>query len=866
MRALLRPLFVGGLSVAIAAMSLLGSSSVALAATAPRITTWSMTSPVFEGDRPFINGTFTDPDLTDQHLVDIDWGDGTATASYSLTVGDRSFSLQKPTPYANHATGLTVMITLSDPVFATTRFMTINVLNTAPSITSFALSSAAVDAGQTVTATGAFTDKGAADTHTATVDWGDLTPAWTQNFAAGPGSFTTTPHTYATVGTFTVTLTVTDNAGASATATSSVSVHQPNQAPSIVSLLVTAGSEGGSSTVSLTFADADAADTHTVSIAWGDGTTTDSGTLASTVTVFDASHVYADTGSYSMVLTLTDSASHTVTATSTVVPTNVAPVVGTLSLSPTSVVDHQTVTVSGTFTDPGKADTFTLTITWGDGTSSSQSLAAGTRSFSDSHAYSAAGTVTITATVADRDLGKGSSTVDLVVLPSNTAPANLVVSATAVQEGGSTTLTVSFTDAQASDTHTVAITWGDGGTDTIALAAGVTSTSPSHTYLDTGTYNVAITVTDGGGLSVAGSTTVTAANVSPSLSALAFSPSSVTDNQTVTVSGTFSDPGTADTYTVTFAWGDGFSSVDSLVAGTRTFSGSHSYVTSGTYNVTVTVTDRDNGAGTQSASLVVTARNTAPSGLSLSSNVTGLSATVSGSFVDPDALDTHDVTIVWGDGTTSTSALAAGVTQLSGTHTYAAAGTFTVTVTVTDRAAAATSATTTVVTTVPAPTSAQVLDQMSALVSSFGLSPNNESWLLRKLDSLRSSLASGGDAQLCADLKTLGHISAYAGRTLTNDQAAALDALGKDLETAAGCTGTVFRVAAPAYYVDRSGHRATIQQIFAQLFAFAKTQEKKETDTDEDKAKTTREKEKSEKTHQSEKSGSESGKGTHDSG
>ena len=867
MRALLRPLFVGGLSVAIAAMSLLGSSSVALAATSPRITTLSMTSPVYEGDRPFINGTFTDPDLTDQHVVDIDWGDGTATASYSLTVGARSFSLQKPTPYANHATGLTVMITLSDPVFATTRFMTINVLNTAPSITSFALSSAAVDAGQTVTATGTFTDKGAADTHTVTVDWGDLTPTWTQSLAAGLGSFTTTPHTYATVGTFTVTLTVTDNAGASATATSSVSVRQPNQAPTIVSLLVTAGSEGGSSIVSLTFADADAADTHTVSIAWGDGTAnTDSGTLASTVTVFDASHVYADTGSYSMVLTLADSAGHTVTASSTIVPANVVPVVGALSLLPTSVVDHQTVTVSGTFTDPGTADTFTVTITWGDGTSSSQSLAAGIRSFSDSHAYTAAGTVTITATVTDRDLGKGSSTVDLVVLPSNTPPANLVVSATAVQEGGSTTLSVSFTDAQASDTHTVAITWGDGGTDSIALPAGVTSTSPSHTYLDSGTYTVGVTVTDNGGLSVSGGTTITATNVAPSVSALVFSPSSVTDNQTVTVSGTFSDPGTADTYTVTFAWGDGFSSVDSLVAGTRTFSGSHSYVTSGTYTVTVTVTDRDNGAGTQSASLVVTARNTPPSALTLSSSVASLSATVSGSFVDPDALDTHDVTIVWGDGTTSTSTLAAGVTQLSGTHAYAAAGTFTVTVTVTDRAAAATSATTTVVTTVPAATAADVLDQMSALVRSFGLSPNNESWLLRKIDSLRFSLVSGGDAQLCADLKTLGHISAYAGRTLTNDQAAAIDALGKNLETAAGCTGTLFRVAAPAYYVDRLGHRATIQQIFAQLFAFAKTHEKEETDTDEDKAKTTREKEKSEKTHQSEKSGSESGKGTHDSG
>src|SRR5439155_16914022 len=43
MRALLRSLFVGALSVAIAAAGLFGSSSTALTATGPRITTWSVT-------------------------------------------------------------------------------------------------------------------------------------------------------------------------------------------------------------------------------------------------------------------------------------------------------------------------------------------------------------------------------------------------------------------------------------------------------------------------------------------------------------------------------------------------------------------------------------------------------------------------------------------------------------------------------------------------------------------------------------------------------------------------------------------------------------------------------------------------------
>src|SRR5437870_3341563 len=504
MRALLRPLFVGALSVAIGATGLLGSTSVALAATGPRITTWSVTAPVYEGDRPFANATFTDPDLTDQHTVEIDWGDGTTPDTYRLTVGDRSFSLQKTVPYVSDSSGaaLTVTITLSDGIFATTRFVGVTVLNAAPSISSFALSSASVEAGKAVTATGTFADNGAADTHTVTVDWGDLSPTTTLSLAAGVSSFTTGAHTYATSGDFTVTATVADNAGASATATSSVSVHQANQAPSIASLNLTTGAEGGSSSLALTFADTDAADTHTVSVAWGDGATSDSGTLASTVTTFGAPHVYADTGTYSVVVTLVDSANHTVTASASVSPTNVAPVVGSLSLSPTSVVDHQTLTVSGTFTDPGTADTFTLTVDWGDGMSSTQSLAAGTRSFSATHAYAAAGPVTIKATVTDRDNGAASSSASLTVLPSNHAPADLAVSSTAVVEGGTTTLNVSFTDVETTDTHTVAVDWGDTSTESVSLAAGVVSTNLTHPYAETGSYTVAVTVTDAGKLSV----------------------------------------------------------------------------------------------------------------------------------------------------------------------------------------------------------------------------------------------------------------------------------------------------------------------------------------------------------------------------
>src|SRR6266581_7805936 len=116
MKALLRPLFVCGLSIAMAATSLVGSSSVALAATRPSIVTWSVSAPVYEGDRPFATATFTDPDLTDLHTVDVSWGDNTFD-TYTLPVGDRSFSVQKSVPYVNEAASLTVQITVNDSIF-----------------------------------------------------------------------------------------------------------------------------------------------------------------------------------------------------------------------------------------------------------------------------------------------------------------------------------------------------------------------------------------------------------------------------------------------------------------------------------------------------------------------------------------------------------------------------------------------------------------------------------------------------------------------------------------------------------------------------------------------------------------------------
>jgi PKD repeat protein len=699
--------------------------------------------------------------------------------------------LQKSVGYADNPAGgtttYTVTVQLADQTFTVIRTLTVTVLNVAPSFTSFTLSSTDLEAGASVTASGMFGDPGVADTHTVTVDWGDGSTPWTANLAVRVWSFTSDAHPYAGAGTFTVTATVTDKDGGTVTTTSSVSVHAANQAPSVSSLNLTTGAEGSATGLALTFADPDPADTHTVTVAWGDGLTDGPVTLAAGVMSYDATHVYADTGMYALTLTLSDSFGHSVTTGASVAPTNVAPTLGSLTLSPASVVDHQAVTVSGAFTDPGTNDTFTLTIEWGDGQTWTGPLGATERSFSVAHAYANPGTVTIRVTVADRDNGTATTTIDLVVLPSNHEPTNLVLNPSAVAEGGSATLGVTFSDVDVADTHSVFVSWGDGSSETLSLLAGQTSVDARHTYVDSGSFTASVTVTDNGGKSVSGTTTVVVTNVAPSLAAVAVSPSSPADHDTVTVSGSFTDPGINDTFTVTIDWGDQTATTtQSLAAGTRDYSAAHSYATAGTYTVSVTVTDRDGGTGSGTASVVVHARNTGPSDLVLTSSVADLSATVRGTFVDPDAADTHTVDVSWGDGATGTWTLATGARSYSYTHTYAAAGTFTVTVRVTDAAGASVSASTSVTVTAPAPSVSALLDQMSALVVSFNLDRNTERWLLHKIDDLKSSLASG-NAQFCSDLKTLDHLDAFAVRTLTDDQLAQLRALSSQVGTAAGC-------------------------------------------------------------------------------
>src|SRR5262249_905289 len=151
------------------------------------------------------------------------------------------------------------------------------------------------------------------------------------------------------------------------------------------------------------------------------------------------------------------------------------------------------------------------------------------------------------------------------VTVTDSPPSDLVLtlSATTINENETVRLDGSFIDFGAMDAFLVTIDWGDGSPPTLIRidpVAGMRVFSPMHHYLDdnpTGTpsdlYTIAVTVRDtrpDDPMSlIMGTRTIRVNNVPPTLSPLTRSATTINENGELTVSGTFTDPGSLDTFT-----------------------------------------------------------------------------------------------------------------------------------------------------------------------------------------------------------------------------------------------------------------------------------------------------------------------------
>ena len=409
----------------------------------------------------------------------------------------------------------------------------------------------------------------------------------------------------------------------------------------------------------------------TAVVDYGDGSSPQTLTLNSDKT-FTLSHGYALSGTYELLVSITDDSGNVGSADLFV--TVAGPVVEAESDDSATITQGDTFTGTGSFDDP-TGSSWTATVDYGDGSGSQPLTLNSDNTFDLSHTYTTSGNYTVQVNVTDDSSLIGSATVPVEVDPA--APVVTLGADAAIQVGGTFTQSGSFSDPYSSS-WTATVDYGDGsGPQPLTLNSDHTF-SLSHTYSSTGTYEVIVSVTGDSGAAGSGAQFVGVFNAPPVVSP--GSSASINAGGTLTQSGSFT--GSGSSYTGYVDYGDG-SGLQSLTLNSDgTFSLSHLYATAGNYAVAVSVIDDSGAEGDATLSVHV---NAAPV-VTLGSNVTmneGMTFSRSGSFTDTDSTS-WTATVDYGDGS-GQQTLTLNTGQTFGlSHFYADNGNFTITVRMTD--------------------------------------------------------------------------------------------------------------------------------------------------------------------------------------
>ncbi|MBI1373852.1 MAG: LEPR-XLL domain-containing protein [Phycisphaera sp.] len=478
-----------------------------------------------------------------------------------------------------------------------------------------------------------------------------------------------------------------------------ISVNVANVAPTVTISGPPEVDEGTGYVLTIAASDpAGTADTITQTVInWGDGAIETVAGLPSS-----RNHTYVDgPASYSVVATVTDEDGSANSNNLAVTVNNVDPTV-TISGDPAATIGEP-YTLNLFAADPG-TDTITQTvISWGDGNVETVPGIPG----SATHTYTAAAPVQISVSVTDEDGVTSSNTLSVTVGVGNEAPTDIEFFTSGTDEGGTANLTIRFVDRDLADTHAVTVNWYDASAALIGSAtqvgsgnvdaAGVRTFNFGQLYAqDTAAYaEVEVVEQNASAGTLPGTAGFAVANVGPSdLDVSVNVLTTLAEGSSISLEGSFFDPGSDDPHDVWIDWGDG----DAPTSPTLTLAGGilvipatdHLYKDNGTYTITVKVEDEDNAF--VETSFDVTVFNVGPSGIQLAagSDMDG-GFVLSGSFLDPGVLDTHEVLIDWGDGT-DTLNLGAGETTFEMSHAFSTGGVHAVSVTVTDKDMASTTA------------------------------------------------------------------------------------------------------------------------------------------------------------------------------
>jgi PKD repeat protein len=391
---------------------------------------------------------------------------------------------------------------------------------------------------------------------------------WRWDFGDGGSSTEASPsHTFAAAGTYSVTLTATDDDGAFDSRTTRVRVEAPppaNQPP-------TAAFTADCDELECDFDnESDDPDGRITSSVWdfGDGRTSNDR---------NPDHEYGASGTYTVMLTVTDNDGASGSTTQQVTVAAAPPP----NQSPSASFTESCSGLTCSFNSAGSSDPDGSIVgyswTFGDGTASTEA--------NPGHTYSAGGTYTVTLQVRDDDNATDEEARQVTVTappPPNQAP-------TAAFSESCSDLTCSFDSSGSGDSDgTITYSWnfGDNGTSNDA--------NPAHTYAEAGTYTVTLTVTDDDGATSQASHSVTAQSPAPQDQAPTAVIGSIScTGMTCTFTDASTDPDGNETINQwNWVFGDGASSTERNPV--------HAYSTPDEYDVELRVTDDGGLSGTDS--------------------------------------------------------------------------------------------------------------------------------------------------------------------------------------------------------------------------------------------------------------------------
>ncbi len=381
-------------------------------------------------------------------------------------------------------------------------------------------------------------------------------------------------------------------------------------------------------------------------------------------------HAYAQEGSYSVVLVVTDSSGRTsYPCTRTVnVAIGDAPVAAFV-FSPSTPGVNQTIFFNASASTAGNGRKI-VDYAWDFGNGTSQRGVTATTSYSSASSYN----VTLVVTDDAGRTANRSQAVTVTASGSSTPVANFVFSPTAPSVGQ--TVLFNAASSTAGTGRTLAsYTWDFGN------GLSGSGATPSTTYTTAGTYNVMLTVRDDGGQTASKSQAVTISSGSTTpapTAAFVFSPAAPAVGDAILFDASTSTVAAGHTIS-SYAWTFG----DGSTATGRTYSKAAGYSAAGTYAVVLTVTDDLGQTSSKSQSVTITGSTVASPTAAF---VFSPSAPAVGEAVYFDASTStaaggHTIaSYAWafGDGNTGTGKT---VTKAAG---YPSAYTYTIVLTVTD--------------------------------------------------------------------------------------------------------------------------------------------------------------------------------------